>query len=172
MITKHVIKTVITLSLIKVLLPIVQKHSAAVKLPMNSSLNGHTQQHKLHFNAFCIIIWINNSTWGVILYKQQAGSRAASTGFSLSKSNSFHWVFIKLGEYVDRHNISTKFYNQPNPSRHSWIMALDLSKIKVDILGFWSSLFNEIRYMYLQYIYDIVTYESCLMWNWCSTEHF
>ena len=34
-------------------------------------------------------------------------------GFPLSKSKSFHPVFIKLGEYVGGHNISTKFYNQP-----------------------------------------------------------
>jgi len=99
---------------------------------MNSSLNGHTQQHKLHFNAFCIIIWINNSTWGVILYIT-AGGRAASTGFSLSKSNRFYRVFIKLVEYVGGHDILTKFYNLPNPSRHSWIMALELSKIKVSL---------------------------------------
>jgi len=43
------------------------------------------------------------------------GGRTASTGFSLSKSKSFHLVFIKLGEYVGGHNISTKIYNQPNP---------------------------------------------------------
>jgi len=54
-----------------------------------------------------------------------------STGLPLSKSKSFHQVFIKLGEYVGRHNISTKFYNQPNPPMHSWIMALELSKISV-----------------------------------------
>ena len=52
----------------------------------------------------------------------------AFTGFPLSKSKSFHQVFIKLGEYVGGHKIMTKFYNQPNPPRHSWIMALELSK--------------------------------------------
>ena len=31
-----------------------------------------------------------------------------STGFPLSKSKSIHQVFIKLGEYVGVHNISTK----------------------------------------------------------------
>jgi len=36
--------------------------------------------------------------------------------FPLSKSKSFRFVLIKLGEYVGGHNISTKFYNQPNPS--------------------------------------------------------
>jgi len=51
--------------------------------------------------------------------------------FPLSKSKSFCPVFIKLGEYVGGHNISTKFYNQPNPPMNSWIIALDLSKIKV-----------------------------------------
>jgi len=40
-------------------------------------------------------------------------------GFPLSKSKSFHPVFNKLGEYVGGHNISTKFYNQPNPFRYS-----------------------------------------------------
>ena len=57
------------------------------------------------------------------------GGRAASTGFLLSKSKSFHQVFIKLDEYVGGHNISTKFYNQFTP-RHSWIMALELTKIR------------------------------------------
>jgi len=36
-------------------------------------------------------------------------------GFPLFMSKSSHPVFIKLGEYVDGHNISTKFYNLPNP---------------------------------------------------------
>ena len=36
-------------------------------------------------------------------------------GIKLSKSKSFHPVFIKLGKYVGGHNISTKFFNQPNP---------------------------------------------------------
>jgi len=36
-------------------------------------------------------------------------------GYPLSKSKSFHPVFIKLGEYIGGHNISTKFYNLPNP---------------------------------------------------------
>jgi len=47
-------------------------------------------------------------------------------GFLLSKSKSFHPVFIKLGEYVGGHDISTKFYNLPNPPRLSWIMVLEL----------------------------------------------
>jgi len=54
---------------------------------------------------------LNNGTY----YGNTCSGRAASTGFPLSKSNSFHLVFIKLGEYVGGHNISTKFYNQPNP---------------------------------------------------------
>jgi len=45
------------------------------------------------------------------------GGQAASTGFPLSKSKSFHQVFIKLGEYVGGHNISTKFYNLPHPTQ-------------------------------------------------------
>ena len=49
-----------------------------------------------------------------------AGRRAGDfTGFRLSKSKSFYQVFIKLGEYVGVHNISTKFYNQPNLPMHS-----------------------------------------------------
>jgi len=47
------------------------------------------------------------------------GGQEVSTGFPLTKSKSFHPVFIKLGEYIGGHNISTKFYNQPNPPRHS-----------------------------------------------------
>jgi len=54
--------------------------------------------------------------------------------FLLSESKSFCPVFIKLGEYVGGHNISTMFYNQPNPLMHSWIMALELSKIRVSAL--------------------------------------
>jgi len=50
-------------------------------------------------------------------------------GFPLSKSKRFHQVFIKLSEYVGGHDISTKFYHQPNPSSHSWIMTLELSRI-------------------------------------------
>jgi len=57
--------------------------------------------------------------------------RAVSTEFPLPKSRSFHQFFIKLDEYVGVHNVSTKFYNQPNPPRHSGIMALELSKIRV-----------------------------------------
>jgi len=50
----------------------------------------------------------------------RCGGRASSTGFLLSKSKSFHPVFIKLGKYVGVHNVPTKFYNQPTPPpRHS-----------------------------------------------------
>ena len=47
----------------------------------------------------------------------RAGEWLASTGFQLSKSKSFHLIFIKLGEYVCGRNVWTKFYNQPNPSQ-------------------------------------------------------
>jgi len=43
-----------------------------------------------------------------------AGGWAASTGFPLFTSKSFHPVFIKLGEYVGGHNTSIMFYNKPN----------------------------------------------------------
>jgi len=46
-----------------------------------------------------------------IYYGNICGGRAASTGFPLSKSKSFHQVFIKLVEYVGVHNVSTNFYN-------------------------------------------------------------
>jgi len=59
----------------------------------------------------------------------RVGRGAVSTEFLLPKSRSFHQVFIKLCEYVGVHYVSTKFYNQPNPPRHSGIMALELSKI-------------------------------------------
>jgi len=49
--------------------------------------------------------------WG---HLRRASGRAASKGVPLSKSKSFHQVFIKLGEYVGVYNVSTKFYNQPN----------------------------------------------------------
>ena len=47
---------------------------------------------------------------------------------------SFCPVLIKLGENVGGHNISTKFYNQPNIHMHLWIMAFELSKIRVSAL--------------------------------------
>ena len=52
----------------------------------------------------------------------------------LYKSNSCHSIFVKLGEYVGGHNISTKLYNLPNPTRHSWIMAFELSTIRVSAI--------------------------------------
>ena len=52
-------------------------------------------------------------------------------GFPLSDSKSFHPVLIKLGEYVSKHNILTKFYNLPNPPRHSWIMPLNCPKTEL-----------------------------------------
>jgi len=58
----------------------------------------------------------------------RAGGRAASTGSPLSKSKSFHPVFIKLGEYVGGHNISTKFYNQPNLSDSPELWPLNCPK--------------------------------------------
>ena len=65
-----------------------------------------------------------------------AGGRAASTGFSLSKSKSFCPVLIKLGEYVGGHNISTKFYNQPNPpgTRELWPLNCPKTELAVSVL--------------------------------------
>jgi len=55
--------------------------------------------------------------------------RAASTGFLLSKSKSFHSVFINLGEYVVGHNISTKFYNLQNPPGTPKLWPLNCPKL-------------------------------------------
>jgi len=49
-------------------------------------------------------------------------------GFLLSKSKSFHPIFFKLGENVGVHNISTKFYNQPNPPGTSKLWPLNCPK--------------------------------------------
>jgi len=50
-------------------------------------------------------------------------------GFPLSKSTSLHPVFIKLGEYVGGHNISTKFYNLPNPPGTPKLWLLNCQKL-------------------------------------------
>jgi len=62
-------------------------------------------------------------------YENTCGRRAASTGFPLSKSKSLHQVFIKLGEYVGVHNVSTKFYNQPNPTGTLELWLLNCPKL-------------------------------------------
>ena len=60
----------------------------------------------------------------MIYYGNTCSGRVASTEFPLSKSKSFCPVFIKLGEYVGGHNISNKFYNQPNPpcTHELWLL--------------------------------------------------
>jgi len=55
-------------------------------------------------------------------------------GFTLSKSKSFHPVFIKHGENVGGHNILTKFYDQPIPPGTPDLWPLELSKIRVSVL--------------------------------------
>ena len=66
-------------------------------------------------------------------YDGRAGGRAcgwaASTGYPLSKSKSFHQVFIKLGEYVGVHNVTTKFYNQQNPPCTPELWPLNCPKL-------------------------------------------
>jgi len=59
-----------------------------------------------------------------------AGGRAASTGFPLSKSKSFHQVFIKLGEYGGVHNVSTK----PNPPCTPELWPLKFQKTELSAL--------------------------------------
>ena len=50
-------------------------------------------------------------------------------GFPLSKSTSFCPVFIKLGEYVSGHNISTKLYNQQNLACTPALLPLNCPKL-------------------------------------------
>jgi len=50
-------------------------------------------------------------------------------GFPLSKSKSVHPVLIKLGEHVGGHNISTMFYNQPNPPGTPELWPLNCPKL-------------------------------------------
>jgi len=71
---------------------------------------------------------------GHIIGTPAAGGRAASTGFLLSKSKSFHQVFIKVGENVGGHKISTKFYNQPNPPGTPELWPLNCPKLGVSAL--------------------------------------
>jgi len=66
---------------------------------------------------------LNNGPWIV--------QNCPILGFPLSKSKSFCPVLVKHGENVGGHNILNKFFNQPNTPRHSWIMALELFKIRV-----------------------------------------
>ena len=56
--------------------------------------------------------------------------RAASKGLSLSKSKSFHQVFIKLGEYVGVHNVSTKFFNHRSPPGNPELWPLYCPKLE------------------------------------------
>jgi len=50
-------------------------------------------------------------------------------GFPISKSKSFYPVFIKLSEYVGGHNISTNFYNLPNPPGTPELWPLNCPKM-------------------------------------------
>jgi len=52
------------------------------------------------------------------------------TGRMRTPGASFHQAFIKLGEYVDGHNISTKFYNQSNPRFLSELWPLTCLKLR------------------------------------------
>ena len=45
----------------------------------------------------------------------------------------FHPVFIKLGEYVCGHNISTRFYNQPNSPGTSELWPLNCPKTELAV---------------------------------------
>jgi len=52
------------------------------------------------------------------------------------KSKSFHPVFINLGEYVGRHNISTKFYNLLNPPGTPELWPLNCPKTELAVSAF------------------------------------
>jgi len=58
-----------------------------------------------------------------------AGGRVAFTVFTLSKSKNFHPVFIKFYKYIGGHNVSTKFYNQPNPPCTPELWPLNFPKL-------------------------------------------
>jgi len=72
-------------------------------------------------------------------YGNTCGRRAASEGFPLFKLKSFHPVFIKLGENVGGHNISTKFYNHQMPPGTPELWPLNFLKV---FLWFLSNLLN------------------------------
>jgi len=54
-------------------------------------------------------------------------------GYPLSKSKSFHPVFIKLGEYIGGHNISTEFFNLPNPPTPEYYGLWIVQKLNLGI---------------------------------------
>ena len=63
-------------------------------------------------------------------------------GFPLSKSNSFHQVFIKLCEYVGGHYISTKFYNLPKPTGTPELWPLNYPKSELAVSALQVELFH------------------------------
>jgi len=57
------------------------------------------------------------------------------SGFLLSKSKSFYPVFIKISKYIGVHNISTKFYNLPNPpDPELWPLNCPKTELAVSVL--------------------------------------
>jgi len=60
----------------------------------------------------------------------------STLGVTLSKSKSFHLVLIKLGDYVGGHNISSKFYNLPNPlgTPKLWPLNCPKTELAVSVL--------------------------------------
>jgi len=91
-------------------------------------------------------------------------------GFPLSDSKSFYPVLIKLGEYVSGHNILTKFYNLPNPPRHSWIMALELSKNWISGICSPSWIFCSQKCCHYHWIYH--KYDRCILCQFGTLVHF
>jgi len=112
--------------------PWIVQNCPKLGFPLSKSKSFHLIFIKL-VNMFVSIISRPSSiTWQIPLGTRELWPLyCPKLGFLLSKSKSFRPVVIKLGEHVGRHNILTKFHNQPNPARHSWIMALELSKIRV-----------------------------------------
>jgi len=91
--------------------------SASTGFPPFKSKSFHQVFVKLNVNMLvCIMAWPISLTSQIppqALLKMTL--KWSKIKVSLFKSKSVCHVCIKLGEYVGGHNISTMFYNQPNP---------------------------------------------------------
>jgi len=88
-------------------------------------------------------------------------------GFLLSKSKSFRPVLIKLVEHVGGNNILSKFYNLPNPLRHSWIMALELSKNRISGICSPSQISCSQKCCHYHWIYHKYSMHILSVWHSC-----
>ena len=118
--------------------PWIVKNYQKLGFPLSKSKSFHSLFIKLdeYVGGYNIStkFYTNQIPQSLLNYGPWIVQNCPKLGFPLSKSKSFYPVFIKLGKYVGGHNISTKFYNQPNPPMHTWILALELSKKRVSAL--------------------------------------